>query len=71
MDITRKTSMKTFAIGLLAILFLVACGNSHDYSPKPRGYYRIVFPKKGISAIYIQLPVYVPLSQIRGYGAVR
>jgi gliding motility-associated lipoprotein GldD len=46
MDLTRKTSMKIFAIGLLAILFLAACGNNHDYSPKPRGYYRIVFPKK-------------------------
>ncbi len=34
--------------GLLigGMLFLAACGGNHDYSPKPRGYYRIAFPKK-------------------------
>jgi gliding motility-associated lipoprotein GldD len=38
--------MKVLTIGLLAILFFAACNGNHDYSPKPRGYYRIVFPKK-------------------------
>jgi gliding motility-associated lipoprotein GldD len=28
------------------VLFLSACGDKHDYSPKPRGYFRINFPKK-------------------------
>lgn len=30
---------------VMAVLF-TACNHSHDYSPKPRGFYRIVFPKK-------------------------
>ncbi len=30
----------------IAVLFIVGCGNNHDYSPKPRGFYRIKFPKK-------------------------
>lgn len=29
----------------MAVLF-GACHQNHDYSPKPRGFYRIVFPKK-------------------------
>ena len=28
------------------LLIFAACNNNHDYSPKPRGYFRIVFPKK-------------------------
>ncbi len=31
---------------ILALLFFAACGGNHDYSPKPRGFYRIPFPKK-------------------------
>ena len=38
--------MKQIAIVILALLFFASCGDNHDYSPKPRGYYRIVFPKK-------------------------
>jgi len=38
--------MKAIAIVLLAALLFAACSGSHDYSPKPRGYYRIEFPKK-------------------------
>lgn len=34
-----------FAI-LLAALILSACGGSGDYSPKPRGFFRIKFPEK-------------------------
>ncbi len=29
-----------------AILFFAACNGNHDYSPKPRGYFRIYYPKK-------------------------
>ncbi len=36
--------MKT--ICLISILFLLAACSHPDYSPKPRGYFRIVFPKK-------------------------
>jgi gliding motility-associated lipoprotein GldD len=46
MDLKRKAPVKVFAIAIVAILFFAACGNNHDYSPKPRGYYRVVFPKK-------------------------
>jgi len=27
-------------------VFMVACNGNHDYSPKPRGYFRIIFPQK-------------------------
>jgi gliding motility-associated lipoprotein GldD len=30
----------------LAALFFAACSGDHDYSPKPRGYFRISYPKK-------------------------
>lgn len=46
MDIKRKASMKLWAIIVLAVLFFAACGGNHDYSPKPRGYFRIIYPKK-------------------------
>lgn len=28
------------------LLLFAACNGNHDYSPKPRGYYRIIFPVK-------------------------
>jgi gliding motility-associated lipoprotein GldD len=46
MDIKGKTSVKAFAIVLVAFLFITGCHGNHDYSPKPRGYFRIAFPKK-------------------------
>jgi len=46
MDIKRKASVKVFTPVLLAVLLLAACGGNHDYSPKPRGYFRIIYPKK-------------------------
>ncbi len=46
MDCKTKTSMRKVLLPVLIILFFAACGNNHDYSPKPRGYYRIVFPEK-------------------------
>jgi len=46
MDIKRQTSVKVFVIIVAAVLFLAACGGNHNYAPKPRGYYRIAFPKK-------------------------
>jgi len=38
--------MKYLAVPLLILIFFASCGGNHDYSPKPRGYSRIVFPKK-------------------------
>lgn len=40
-------SVRWFAIAIFAMMLLSACGgNGGDYSPKPRGYFRIEFPKK-------------------------
>ena len=46
MDLKRKASMKKLAFAASLLILFSACGNNHDYSPKPRGYYRIIFPKK-------------------------
>ena len=46
MDEQRKISMKLIMIMGLSLLAMASCSNNHDYSPKPRGYFRIVFPKK-------------------------
>ncbi|AMR30848.1 gliding motility lipoprotein GldD [Mucilaginibacter sp. PAMC 26640] len=37
--------MKFLAL-FIAVLFIASCGGSNDYSPKPRGFFRIVYPKK-------------------------
>lgn len=46
MDIKTKAPLKLIILILLAVTTLTSCNGDHDYSPKPRGYYRIVFPKK-------------------------
>lgn len=46
MDVKTKTPVKKAALLIILALIIAACGNNHDYSPKPRGYYRIVFPEK-------------------------
>jgi gliding motility-associated lipoprotein GldD len=46
MDRKRRTFLKIPATVLIILLFFTSCGQNHDYSPKPRGYFRIVFPKK-------------------------
>jgi gliding motility-associated lipoprotein GldD len=38
--------MKQAALFLFAALCFASCSGNHDYSPKPRGYFRIIFPKK-------------------------
>jgi gliding motility-associated lipoprotein GldD len=38
--------MKLIALLGLSLLMLASCSGNHDYSPKPRGYFRIIFPKK-------------------------
>jgi len=46
MDIKKYTPLKhaAFIIGLLWCF--ASCSGNHDYSPKPRGFFRIEFPKK-------------------------
>ncbi|RCH56753.1 gliding motility lipoprotein GldD [Mucilaginibacter hurinus] len=39
--------MRIIALAFFAALLLTACGGSGDYSPKPRGFYRIKFPARG------------------------
>ena len=43
MDIKRKASL---IAAIIAVSALVSCHSNHDYSPKPRGFFRIVFPQK-------------------------
>lgn len=38
--------MNKLALLLPVFLLIAACNGNHDYSPKPRGYFRIVFPEK-------------------------
>lgn len=45
MELKRLAAVKVLAV-LFAVLFITACGGNQDYSPKPRGYFRIVFPEK-------------------------
>ncbi len=45
MELKTKTPVRYFVL-LIVVLFLAACGGNADYSPKPRGYYRIVYPAK-------------------------
>ncbi|MDB5132780.1 MAG: Gliding motility-associated lipoprotein GldD [Mucilaginibacter sp.] len=46
MDIQTKTSLKKLLVWIPALLLFASCSGNHDYSPKPRGFFRIVFPKK-------------------------
>jgi gliding motility-associated lipoprotein GldD len=38
--------MKKIVWFIPVLLLFAACRGNHDYSPKPRGYYRIIFPEK-------------------------
>ncbi len=38
--------MRQIAILIFTVLFFASCSDNHDFAPKPRGYFRIVFPKK-------------------------
>lgn len=44
MELNGTSPMRVAALILAAILFLAACGG--DYSPKPRGYFRVELPNK-------------------------
>ncbi|WP_374948884.1 gliding motility lipoprotein GldD [Mucilaginibacter sp.] len=37
-------------IAAAAVIIMAGCGGNQDYSPKPRGYFRIVFPEKTYQA---------------------
>jgi len=46
MDRKSKASLKQITVFIAILLSFSACNGNHDYSPKPRGYHRIIFPKK-------------------------
>jgi gliding motility-associated lipoprotein GldD len=47
MEQRNNEFMKYLSFLFIALFFVSAChSNSNDYTPKPRGYFRIVFPKK-------------------------
>ena len=46
MELKGLTSVKTLLLFAAIIVLFTACGGNPDYSPKPRGYFRIVFPEK-------------------------
>ena len=56
MDIKSAASLKKFSI-ILSIVFFFACSGNHDYSPKPRGYHRIIFPQKNYQPYTAGCPV--------------
>ncbi|RYZ98656.1 MAG: gliding motility lipoprotein GldD [Sphingobacteriaceae bacterium] len=74
MELKRKIPMRTAAFLLFALLFLAACGNQ-DYSPKPRGYFRIAFPERGYRAytdacpFTFQYPVYANMEADKNANA--
>jgi gliding motility-associated lipoprotein GldD len=57
MDIKRKISVKSILILIIGALFFASCSGNHDYSPKPRGYFRIVFPKKDYQSYDAGCPI--------------
>jgi gliding motility-associated lipoprotein GldD len=46
MEHYNNDPMRIFGLLMISLFLLAACNGDHDFSPKPRGYYRIVFPKK-------------------------
>ena len=48
--------MKQTLILALTLLLFASCSGNHDYSPKPRGYFRIFYPKKDYQAYDASCP---------------
>ncbi len=46
MELKRLRLVKRAALLAAIVVFMAACHNNQDFSPKPRGYFRIVFPEK-------------------------
>jgi gliding motility-associated lipoprotein GldD len=46
MELKRKAPVKKVVILVTALVFLAACHSNSDYSPKPRGYFRLYFPPR-------------------------
>src|ERR1700712_1035777 len=48
--------MRKLLLLLIVISVFASCSGNHDYSPKPRGYYRIVFPEKAYQSYSTAAP---------------
>ncbi|EHQ28084.1 gliding motility-associated lipoprotein GldD [Mucilaginibacter paludis DSM 18603] len=46
MELKNQTSMRLAGFLMIIAMLFSACGGNRDYSPKPRGYFRIEFPDK-------------------------
>ena len=66
MEFKRVKSVLIF-YALAVIIYLQSCGGTPDYSPKPRGFYRINYPEKkyqeytGGCPMDFQYPVYAKI----------
>lgn len=69
-----KLKFGCFALTVFTLL-AAACQNSNNYSPKPKGYFRIIYPKKAYknfnsaSSFSFEYPVYAKMEQDQKQGA--
>src|ERR1700758_789765 len=56
MEFKKNISMKKLVWFLPVLFLMAACNGNHDYSPKPRGYFRIIFPEKAYQQYNSQYP---------------
>ncbi len=69
MELKAPAPMRVAAFILAAVLFLSACSGGGDYSPKPRGYFRVELPKKeyrpyqSAYPFTFEYPVYAQIEQ--------
>jgi gliding motility-associated lipoprotein GldD len=74
MESKRKTSL-ALVVGLAVAVLCAACQSTPDYSPKPRGYSRIYFPKRTYKVYRsdcpytFTYPAYAKVEQDKSAGA--
>ncbi len=56
MDVKTKAPLKKRLSWVIVFLFFGSCSGNHDYSPKPRGFFRIILPKKEYQAYQAGCP---------------
>lgn len=56
MDLKRKASLKQLSLIIIILCTMASCSGNHDYSPKPRGYSRIIFPNKNYHSYMAPCP---------------